>query len=80
MSNVPHELAEEFPQFKDKIHDLKMSDAHFRRLFDEYHVVNREVHRAEAAGLNISDEHYEEIKKKRMQLKDEVFAMLSRPS
>ena len=78
MSNVPHELAAEFPELKDKIHELKTSDAHFRRLFDEYHVVNREVHRAEAAGLDISDEHYEEIKKKRMQLKDELYALLGK--
>jgi uncharacterized protein YdcH (DUF465 family) len=45
MSNTPHELAEEFPEYKDRIHDLKVSDAHFRKLFDEYHEINREVHR-----------------------------------
>jgi uncharacterized protein YdcH (DUF465 family) len=50
MSNTPHELAEEFPEYKDRIHDLKVSDAHFRKLFDEYHEINREVHRTEAAG------------------------------
>ena len=76
MSNVPHEIPAEFPEFKDRIHDLKVSDAHFSRLFDDYHDVNREIHRAEAAGLNISDEHYEELKKKRMTLKDEIYAML----
>jgi uncharacterized protein YdcH (DUF465 family) len=47
MSHVPHELAEEFPEFKEKIHDLKGSDAHFARLADEYHAINREVHRVE---------------------------------
>lgn len=76
MSHVPHELAAEFPEYKDRIHDLKTTDAHFLRLFDDYHQVNREVHRAEAAGLNITDEHYEELKKKRMTLKDELYAML----
>ena len=76
MSHVPHELAEEFPEFKERIHELKTSDGHFLRLFNEYHDVNREIHRAEAAGLNISDEHYEEIKKKRMALKDEIFGIL----
>jgi len=80
MSNVPHELAAEFPEFKEKIHNLKMSDGHFSRLFDEYHVVNREVHRAEAAGLNITDEHYEELKRKRMELKDELYSMLQKTS
>ncbi|GJM02904.1 MAG: hypothetical protein DHS20C08_14050 [Rhodomicrobium sp.] len=76
MSNVPHELAAEFPEHKDKIHELKISNNHFGRLFDEYHNINREVHRAEAAGLNITDEHYEELKRKRMTLKDELYDML----
>ena len=78
MSHVPHELAAEFPELKDRIHELKTSDAHFSRLFDEYHDVNREVHRAEAAGLNISDDHYEDLKKKRMGLKDELYAILTK--
>jgi uncharacterized protein YdcH (DUF465 family) len=76
MSNTPHELAEEFPEYKDRIHDLKVSDAHFRKLFDEYHEINREVHRTEAAGINVSDDAYEEMKKKRLALKDELFEML----
>ena len=50
MSHVPHEIAEEFPEFKDKIHELKTSDGHFSRRFDEYHDINREIHRA-ASGL-----------------------------
>lgn len=76
MSHTPHELSEEFPEYKDRIHDLKVSDAHFRRLFDEYHTVNREVHRVEAAGVNVADETYEDLKKKRLALKDEIFSML----
>lgn len=76
MSHVPHELAAEFPGFKEQIHILKMSNAHFARLFDDYHMVNREVHRVEAAGLNITDEHYHELKTQRMKLKDELYAIL----
>ncbi|MEO1207578.1 MAG: DUF465 domain-containing protein [Pseudomonadota bacterium] len=79
MSNVPHELAAEFPEYKERIHELKTSDAHFARLFDEYHVANREVHRVEAAGLNVTDEHYEDLKKKRLKLKDELYEMLCKP-
>lgn len=77
MSHVPHELADEFPDLTDRIHELKTSNAHFQRLFDEYHEINREIHRAEASGLNITDEHYEELKKKRMALKDEIYGMLT---
>ncbi|MCB1513284.1 MAG: YdcH family protein [Hyphomicrobiaceae bacterium] len=76
MSHVPHEIPEEFPEFKDKIHDLKVSNAHFARLFDEYHQINREVHRIEAAGVNTSDEEFENLKLVRLRLKDEIYHML----
>ncbi len=76
MSHVAHELAEEFPEFKQKIHDLKIGNAHFARLFDEYHDLNREVHRIEAAGVNVSDEEFESLKLVRLRLKDELYEML----
>jgi len=76
MSHVPHELAEEFPDHKQKLHDLKVSEAHFARLAEQYHELNREIHRIEAAGVNTSDETFEDLKKKRLALKDEIYAML----
>ncbi len=76
MTHVPHEIPEEFPEYKDKIHDMKMHNAHFSKLFDEYHHVNREVHRVEAAGINVSDEEFENLKLHRLRLKDEIFKML----
>lgn len=77
MSHVPHELAEEFPDMTDRIHDLKVSNAHFAKLADEYHTLNREIHRIEAAGINVDDPTFEDLKKKRLSLKDELFAMLN---
>ncbi|HCX09894.1 MAG TPA: hypothetical protein DHU81_05990, partial [Hyphomonas sp.] len=47
MSHTPHELAEEFPDATDRIHALKETDGHFARLADEYHAVNRQIHRIE---------------------------------
>lgn len=78
MSHVPHELAEEFPEHKERLHELKMSDAHFTKLADAYHNINREIHRIEASGINTSDEEFEELKKKRLALKDDIYAMLNR--
>ena len=43
MSNVPHELAEEFPEYVEKMHEMKLSNAHFVKLFNEYHDLNREI-------------------------------------
>lgn len=77
MTHVPHELAEEFPDMVERIHELKTQDNHFRKLFDAYHEVNREIHQAEAANINISDEHITELRKKRLLLKDEIFALLT---
>ncbi len=76
MSHVSHELAEEFPEYKERIHSLKMSDAHFARLFEEYHELNRELHRIEAAGVNVSDTEFESLKLVRVRLKDEIYEML----
>ncbi|MGJ8585095.1 MAG: YdcH family protein [Marinosulfonomonas sp.] len=77
MAHTPHELAEEFPEAVDKIHDLKQSDAHFARLVDEYHDINREVHRAETNVEPTDDLHMTEMRKERLLLKDQIWKMLS---
>jgi len=77
MSHVPHELAEEFPDQTDRIHDLKLSNAHFARLADEYHEVNRAIHRAETRVEPISDEAEQDLRRKRLHLKDEIAAMIA---
>ncbi len=76
MSHVPHELHEEFPQDGERLHELKTSSARFVRLADRYHDVNRAIHRAEAEVEPTSDEALEDMKKQRLQLKDEIASML----
>ena len=78
LSHVPHELAEEFPDKVDRLHELKTSHAHFARLFDEYHLINREIHRIESGIEPSSDERSTDLRKQRLFLKDEIAAMLSR--
>lgn len=71
-----HSLVAELPEYKDKIHDMKMNNAHFARLFDEYHEVDKEIQRFEQEIENPSNEVVEQHKKQRLRLKDELFAML----
>lgn len=71
-----HDLASEFPDMKREIHDLKMTDAHFRRLFDSYDEVSKELYRALDGAGGISDDHAETLKKKRLALKDDLYLML----
>ena len=76
MLDEKHDLLHELPEHREKIHELKMSNNHFARLFDEYHEIDHEVHRIETGVENTSDEYLEQQKKKRLHLKDELFAML----
>lgn len=71
-----HDLLHELPEFRDQIHELKMANAHFAKLFDEYHELDHEVRRIEQGVETPSDEYTEELKKKRLALKDELFQML----
>ncbi len=77
MSHTPHELAEEFPHAVEMIHKLKLEDAHFARLSEEYHNINRAIHRAETLVEPVSDMHETEMRRKRLALKDEIAAMLA---
>ncbi len=76
MANTPHELAQEFPEYVNQIRHLRETDGHFYRISNEYHDINREVHRAETNVEPVDDFHMADIRKKRMQLKDEIYEML----
>ncbi|MBK5927468.1 YdcH family protein [Rhodobaculum claviforme] len=76
MSHTPHELAEDFPADAERISQLKQSNAHFARLVEEYHDLNRTVHRAETQVEPTSDAHESELRRRRVVLKDEIRRML----
>lgn len=77
MAHTPHELAEEFPEFVEKMHDLKSANAHFAKLADEYHEINRAVHRAETNVEPTDDFNMDAMRKQRVALKDEIYGMLN---
>ncbi|MEX0316815.1 MULTISPECIES: YdcH family protein [unclassified Ruegeria] len=78
MSHTPHELAEEFPDKIEVMSQLKQTDAHFSRLADEYHEINRAVHRAETNVEPMEDLAEVDLRKKRAALKDEIWGILSK--
>lgn len=71
-----HDLINDFPELKDKIHELKMNDPEFARLYEEYQKVENEVYHIEEQFETPSDAYTEELKLKRVQLKDQLYAML----
>lgn len=76
MLHEKHDLVHELPEYRDKIHELKLSNEQFSRMFDEYHDLDHEIHRIETGVENTSDEYLEDRKKNRLFLKDEMFKML----
>lgn len=78
MSNTPHELAVEFPDKVEAMSQLKQSDAHFSKLADEYHEINRAVHRAETNVEPVEELAEVELRKKRAALKDEIWTILAK--
>jgi len=71
-----HPLIKEFPEYHDLIHKLKTEDSHFRVQFDEYHELDKEIYRHEQDIEPTSDDYLEELKMKRVHLKDALFAAL----
>ena len=76
MSHTPHELAEEFPDHVEQMHALKLENGHFAKLFDEYHEINRAVHRAETDVEPTDDLHMAQMRKQRLAIKDEIWSIL----
>jgi uncharacterized protein len=77
MSHTPHELMEEFPNQTEALHRLKLENAHFAKLCDSYHEVNRAIHRAETNIEPVAETVETQMRRERMVLKDEIAQMLS---
>lgn len=73
-----HTLTEEFPEFVEKIHVLKVEDAHFKKLFEEFDELDHEIYRIESDAEPASDETLNDLRVKRVHLKDEIFNYLSK--
>jgi uncharacterized protein YdcH (DUF465 family) len=71
-----HSLISDFPDYRQQIHDLKTSDAHFVKLHDRYEALDREIIRFEEGLEHCSDQALEALKMQRVQIKDQLFKML----
>jgi uncharacterized protein YdcH (DUF465 family) len=53
-----------------------MNDRHFSKLFVQYHEVDHQVRSLENADQPTTDEHMEDLKKQRLNLKDNLYKMI----
>lgn len=76
MPHTPHELADAFPDHAARIRELQGENAHFAKLCELHHTLNREIHRGETDVEPMDDAHLEELKKQRLALLDEIAVFL----
>lgn len=79
MFGESHDLPHELPEHIQRIHELKERNPEFSKLFNEYHSVDREVRRIEQNLETVSDTYAEDLKKRRLMLKDRLYAMIQDP-
>ncbi|MDX1301630.1 YdcH family protein [Photobacterium sp.] len=72
-----HALFIEFPEMKNKIHQLKMTDENFRSMSERYHKLDHAIRGLEGNNVPTEDHHYVQLKMERVQLKDKILSILN---
>ncbi|MFT5896553.1 MAG: hypothetical protein ACI8VW_003436 [bacterium] len=73
-----HSLAQDHPESKDAIHEMKMSNAHFSRILEKYEKLDKEIVRMEQGLEPVSDLELDTLKLSRVQLKDDLMNQLQK--
>lgn len=71
-----HPLIKEFPEHRERIHNLKVNNAHFAKLAEQYEEVDKHICRAEDSPEAFDEAHMHQLKAERLRLKDEVYKVL----
>ena len=63
-------------EYKNEIHDLKQSNAHFAKVFEKHNALDKKIEDAEADRVILTDVELETLKKEKLLLKDEAYKMI----
>ena len=69
-----------FPEYRDLITQLKTTDRHFLRLFDQHNELDQKIKNMEAHIEPGTHEEIERLKKEKLALKDELYSLLRKAS
>lgn len=67
-----------FPEYRDLITQLKTSDTHFSRLFDEHNAADQQIKNMESGIDMATPDEIEVLKKEKLQLKDQLYTILKK--
>jgi hypothetical protein len=76
MQILPHDLDHEFPEFSGLMHELRERDPKLGHLFSQYDRVNSVIVDIEENDKVFQDAEFEEMKKERLRIKDEIYSLL----
>jgi hypothetical protein len=71
--DLHHPFVIEFPVHRETIRSLKLADANFRQMFEDYHALDDEICRIEEDLEFATDQQLDQLKYKRAQLKDALY-------
>lgn len=69
-----------FPEYRDLITKLKHNDQHFTRLFDKHNDLDQKIKNMESHVSPGTHEEIEGLKKEKLLLKDQLYAILKKAS
>ena len=73
---LSHDLYQDFPELAGKIDQLKVSAPRFARLFEDHAAVDKQILKAEKGDGSLDGLALEELKRRRLRMKDELCQML----
>ena len=66
-----------FHEYREIVTELKTTNAHFKKVFNAHNELNDKIDRAEDGGVDhIDPVEIEKMKKEKLKLKDEAYAMI----
>lgn len=63
-------------EYREEISELKQKNAHFAKIFERHNELDDKITEAEAGRSHVEHFDLEKMKKEKLRLKDEAFAMI----
>ncbi len=63
-------------EYRDIITKIKQENAHFSKIFDRHNELDQKITDVEEGREHMEDLHLEQLKKEKLKLKDEAYAMI----
>ena len=67
-----------FPEYRDQITELKTTDNHFVRLFDQHNALDQQIQDMESRAEPGTPAEIDELKKEKLLLKDQIYVILKK--